>query len=52
MRIEQIPEQVIDKIEEELIKERKKIDAKWKGEIIDYDDLENTMICDIFLDCY
>lgn len=52
MIIEQIPKQVIDKIEEELIKEREKIDAEWKGKIIDYDDLENTMICDIFLDYY
>lgn len=52
MIIEQIPKQVIDKIEEELIKEREKIDAKWKGKIIDYDDLENTMICNIFSDYY
>jgi hypothetical protein len=49
---ELISEELINKINKELKKEREKIDAKWTGEIIDFNDIENIMVSDIFLSYY
>lgn len=48
---ELISEELINKINEELKEERKIIDEKWIGKIVDLD-IENIMASEIFLDYY
>lgn len=48
---ELISEELINKINEELKEERKIIDEKWTGKIVDLD-IENIMACEIFLNYY
>lgn len=48
---ELISEELINKINEELKEERKIIDEKWTGKIVGLD-IENIMLCDIFLSYY
>ena len=49
---ELISEELINKINKKVKQERKIIDEKWIGEIIDFNDIENIMACEIFLDYY
>ncbi|WP_047154572.1 hypothetical protein [Aneurinibacillus tyrosinisolvens] len=49
---EYMNQELIDKIEKSLEVEREIIDKMWKGKIIDINDIEETMICDIFLNYY
>lgn len=49
---ELISEELINKINEELREERKIIDEKWTGKVVNFDDLENIMASEIFLDYY